>query len=502
MTAATQLVRVRWTPLIAIGMTLGVALVAGYLGARGSVFLGAAFALMLLALGLFAVLGARLVQVFLGVLVVALFGYAYLGRGFSYIGFPPMYVGEMTLAIGVGAAIAAGIHRQIGTVQLLLFALIGWGVFTTVPYIGQYDVDALRDAAFWGYSIFALLVWGLVRTRGVFQRAIGIYRYGLVLFLLWIPAIFILPIASLVPSFPGAPVRLVEFKAGDVGVHLAGIAAFLILGLYAKGGRHYRPPVTAVWLLWALTLMVVAVANRGGFLSASVGVLAVVALRPTGRVLPMAIFGALVVFVVMAAAPTFRIGERTFQIDSIRERTVSIFDRSSNTRQGTVEWRLNWWTEIVGYTFGGEHFWTGKGFGVNLAEDDGFTVEAAGLRSPHNGHMTALARMGVPGFAIWVGFHVTFGLAMLTSYLRAQLRRDPFWGAVMGWLLIYWGAGIVNGAFDVYWEGPQGAIWMWTAIGLGLAALELQREEQRDERSPAPVRAAAMTPRTNGARAW
>ena len=40
--------------------------------------------------------------------------------------------------------------------------------------------------------------------------------------------------------------------------------------------------------------------------------------------------------------------------------------------------RLDWWKEIVTYTINGKYFWTGKGFGVNLADDDGFQVLSSG----------------------------------------------------------------------------------------------------------------------------
>ncbi len=64
---------------------------------------------------------------------------------------------------------------------------------------------------------------------------------------------------------------------------------------------------------------------------------------------------------------------------------------------GTKQWRLNWWRDILDYTVFGKHFWDGKGFGVNLADDDGYQVTKDGsLRSPHNGHLTMLARAGVP----------------------------------------------------------------------------------------------------------
>jgi hypothetical protein len=45
------------------------------------------------------------------------------------------------------------------------------------------------------------------------------------------------------------------------------------------------------------------------------------------------------------------------------------------------------------------------------------------------------------------------------------------------WLLAYWTAAMVNSTFDVYLEGPQGAIWFWSVFGFGLAALHYQTSE-------------------------
>ena len=61
---------------------------------------------------------------------------------------------------------------------------------------------------------------------------------------------------------------------------------------------------------------------------------------------------------------------------------------------------------IINDTFHGPNFWTGRGFGLNLADEDGFAGNdlrgTAPLRSPHNAHMTLLARAGVPGFFLWL----------------------------------------------------------------------------------------------------
>jgi hypothetical protein len=56
-------------------------------------------------------------------------------------------------------------------------------------------------------------------------------------------------------------------------------------------------------------------------------------------------------------------------------------------------------------------------------------------------------------------------------------RRD-WWARVDLWILGCWMAYVVNAAFDVSLEGPQGGIWFWSIVGFGIAALEVQRRDK------------------------
>ena len=154
---------------------------------------------------------------------------------------------------------------------------------------------------------------------------------------------------------------------------------------------------------------------------------------------------------------------------------TSVFGVSSNgVLQGTRAFRLAWWTKIVDYTVFGPYFWTGKGFGVNLADDDGFQPNADGsLRAPHNSHITVLARMGVPGLVLWVLLQGAFGIGLLRSIWAHRRTGDLKVAAVGAWILVYWSAMMVNTSFDPYLEGPQGGIWFWTLFGLGLVVIRL-----------------------------
>lgn len=122
----------------------------------------------------------------------------------------------------------------------------------------------------------------------------------------------------------------------------------------------------------------------------------------------------------------------------------------------------------------GPYFWAGKGFGVNLADDDGFqpTLDHS-LRAPHNSHMTVLARMGVPGFVLWLLLQGTF-LAGVIRAVRAHRRaRDGLLAGLGAWVLVVWTAMMVVTSFDPYLEGPQGGIWFWSIFGLGMVVTRM-----------------------------
>ena len=181
-------------------------------------------------------------------------------------------------------------------------------------------------------------------------------------------------------------------------------------------------------------------------------------------------------FDVAAPQPPSPLGDgRQATVEQIIENIGSVFTSSPDEGlEGTRQFRLRWWGAIVGYTVFGEHFWTGKGFGVNLADDDGFQATGDGsLRAPHNSHITALARMGVPGFLIWALLQAAFGIGLLRSVVAHRRAGDIALAAVGAWLLSYWTAMMVNTSFDPYIEGPQGGIWFWTVIGLGLVIIRL-----------------------------
>lgn len=170
-------------------------------------------------------------------------------------------------------------------------------------------------------------------------------------------------------------------------------------------------------------------------------------------------------------------GGRPATIQQLVDNVLSLFGSSNDgSLEGTKQFRLAWWNEIVNYTLFGDHFWAGKGFGVNLADDDGFQSTADGsLRAPHNSHLTVLARMGVPGFALWLLLQATFAWSLVRAVRLARRQRDVGLATVGAFVLVYWCAMMIDTSFDPYLEGPQGGIWFWSVFGVGLVITRLAR---------------------------
>jgi hypothetical protein len=423
---------------------------------------------------------ARPQYVFHRALIALLVGYAFLGRGLSHVGIPPLYVGEVVLGLGVLATLTSVRAFPGGSVRLAILAFMAWGALQTIPYVGTYGVDAFRDAVSWGYAVFALIVSVAITGRHV-DRLINLYRA-------WIPfyCVFV-PLTLILPRVPGLQDGLFsEAKAGDMGVFLAGIAAFGLLGLYSAPPKP-RVPEALMWLLWLPAAAVVAVYNRGGMIAIVTAGLVVLFLRLPQRWLPPIFFSLLIGVMLIWVDPKMDIGGgRTLSAGQFVDNITSVVgDSNSAALEGTKEFRLRWWNDIINYTFNGPYFWTGKGFGINLADADGFQVYADhSLRAPHNGHFEVLAREGVPGLILWILMNAAIGIGLLRAAARARSLGRTRWVAIDGWLFVAWAAGLVNASFDPYLQGPHGGIWFWSLVGLAIVAMEASKKPDEE---PVPV---------------
>lgn len=421
---------------------------------------------------------------YLRLLVASLAAFAIAGKGFAYLGASPLFITEVVLLLGLMAMLQtrAVIACFLNLPALILVGLMAFALLRTIPFVGVHGVDALRDSVLVMYALFAFVVAALILQKPQrIEEALS--------FLRWITGMLVFagPIIYLLNNRPGtvlpliaAGVPIFSVRAGELGVHLCGCALLALVGL-----RKASWP----WML-ALIFGVILVAsqNRGGFLAFLVPVLLVL---PFTRVWGKAAMAGLAALLVLGAAyavdlempsrdATERtLGERPLGARQAVDNVLSLFLPSDNRQlDDTKAFRLMWWQRILDYTVHGPLFWTGKGFGVNLAVDDGYVVgskEIAPLRSPHNSHLNILARTGVPGVLLWLAFLCTWLLTIMACARLAWRNGDERWGNLLLFLAGYWLANLINACFDVALEAPMLGVWFWCKTGFGLAVVMTYR---------------------------
>jgi hypothetical protein len=427
---------------------------------------------------------------YLALLAIVLLGYALMGKGFAYLGFPPLYVGEIALLTGIVVFLRSGaLVGALATLPaFLLLPLMAWVLARTFPFFGQYGFDCLRDSAIVMYGGFAFIVIGLLLEDA--RRINTVLHYYNIL-LVSFPAIFVgfyltRYWVEYIPRLYG-PVPIVEITASAVGTHLAGAMVFVMIG--------YRK-VSLLWVfVWLATLVMVAATNRGATLAALGPVTFALLMLGRLRLLLTTILAAVSIFAALLAVEasftqynepdTKALTERQVSAHQIVENVKSIVWKSGQQNEGTKRWRLNWWDTIINDTLYGPSFWTGRGFGINLADADGFATNDPrnphpSLRSPHNAHMTVLARSGVPGVVLWalvlISWYGMLGRAMLT----ARIRADKQWSDLFLFIVCYEAAILINATFDVTLEGPMQGIWFWCLFGFGIGSVMVYRAQHSD----------------------
>jgi O-Antigen ligase len=424
---------------------------------------------------------------YLALLAIVLLGYALMGKGFAYLGLPPLYVGEIAFLSGIVVFFRTGAFvGALATLPaLLLVVLMALVLARTLPFFGLYGFDSLRDSAIVIYGGFAFIIIGLLledarrintvlRYYGMFLASFPAIPVGFWLTKYWV---------DYIPHLFGSPVPIVEIGASAVGTHLAGTMIYILIG--------YRK-VSLLWVfVWFATLALVSATNRGATLAIVVPVVFAMLMLGRFRLMLTAVVASMAIFAaLLSLESTF--GEYDEAKDSIErpvsahqivENAKSIIGQSGQQTEGTKQWRLNWWDVIINDTIHGPNFWTGRGFGINLAEADGFAGTGdrrnhrPPTRSPHNAHMTLLARAGIPGVVLWALVLVSWFGMMMRAMLTARARGRERWAELFLFIVCYAVSILINATFDVTLEGPMQGIWFWCVFGFGIGSVMVYRAQ-------------------------
>ena len=397
-----------------------------------------------------------------------LLGYALLGKLVAYLGIPPLFIGEILLF--TGAFVAMQTHCLPVTLasptSVLLAVSMAWVMLRTLPYLGTYGFNALRDSVVIMYAAFAFIVMALLIEDG--RRVATALKYYSRFVAIFLPAA---PFVFAAAYYTDCALRFI--RPGEMAVHLAGATVF------AMAGFRRLPPLVILCLIAALLMSITM--SRGALMAYVVPVALAALLLGKARELMLVVAAGLLVtgaaYALETAFTDTQVAqrnstERSLSVRQAVENATSIFTQSGNQTESTKTWRLDWWNIIIDDTINGPHFWTGRGFGLNLADADGFwngdDPDAPALRSPHNAHMTMLARAGVPGLVLWGAVLLSWMVSVGGAMLTARHRRQPLWANMFLVVICYELAILINASFDVALEGPMQGIWFWCSFGFGL----------------------------------
>jgi O-antigen ligase len=283
-----------------------------------------------------------------------------------------------------------------------------------------------------------------------------------------------------IPRWPLYNVDILLLQPGEVAAHLVGAMVFALIGF-----RKLR--VIGV-LSVAATLPMIVVQSRGAMLAAVIPVVFAALVFGKVRQLATVFVAGVAIFAAAYIVETSvtkdhqearSTTERALSTRQIAENAVSIVGQGSPQTEGTKVWRLRWWTKIVDDTVFGPHFWTGRGFGLNLANADGFSEGnlhgRAPLRDPHNVVMTVLARAGVPGEALWLAVIASWMGMLMHAMWVARRRGQREWAGLFLFVVCYVMSILFNAAFDVALSGPMQGIWFWCLMGFGIGSVMVYR---------------------------
>jgi hypothetical protein len=391
--------------------------------------------------------------------------YLYLNKAIAYT-----YLSELVWLLGILLFIKYFKQLNIAwgkVLGILSFLLLVNGLQLLRGFAGNGIVDTIRDSFvlnYGGFVFIAFLFWD--QQTDFFNRIVKLYQYFPVVVSITYFIKSIYPDINDIELFKGIPLLL--YKNGDMSVHLLITVMLVLTGKLTWNNQRLT---VANYILLIYLFLLTATYSRGGLLAFVLPLgFFVYRSRKSEWVQNIKMYFKWIPLVIALALPLYlstkiKVEDKDYGrqvgLSQLRDNVVSIFVRDAAKSTGdlddNVTWRLLWWGKIIDYTVYGPYFYTGKGLGVSLAEDDDINTDDS-LRSPHNFSLTILARYGVPVFLVWLLF--LFYLFQPLFQKKQSAQTLLLGSALLG---IF-----INASFDVSLEGPMMAFPFWSLLGIYL----------------------------------
>ena len=384
--------------------------------------------------------------------------YIFFNKGVAY-----SYMAEILLVSGIfilfinRKQFEIGLDRKqilVGIFIIISFLFIIIGVF-------QYPIlNVLRDSLAFQYAWFAFIIYFLKNENDfIWKKIIQIYKWvPLVLFLNFILFYFVFLYLPPINIFGNQ--NIIIYKNGDKSVHL--LISTILMFLYTE--KYSRKWLIANTILIVINFLILLAFTRSGSIAYIFALFSFFffskekilneSVRKLLKYVPIIMIIGMGLFVAIDIQGDAQ--GRTISLSQITDNFSSIVNTNidGNLAENKV-WRLIWWAKLVNESFTLQHFFVGKGLGMSLAGNDILNTDD-NLRSPHNFNLTILARFGYIVFIMWIIWLVSLFKPLFTRKLTGKTL------AITSIILAF----IINGSFDVFFEGPMGAFPFWTFVGL------------------------------------
>jgi O-antigen ligase len=431
-------------------------------------------------------------------LFIALGGFLVLNYGFANWVMPifglRLPLGHVLTLIALLLALPGNINKIIPFLKEP--AIILWGLLCLLSLghlffdLRNYGAYAARDASFVAEGGFLFLGY-LWAQKGEDQA----------LFLKGMAGIFLITfIYSLTVLRPGIMAAYSPVSGIFQPVPVLGNYSFIFFGLHV-GALFYALviPPSKKWrnvLLATLAVLLIAsmfyFQSRSTYLSVIVIILIIFIFSGIYQALRLSAFHiagfiTLITFAFLLGLLGVKIqgraGEVTpaFYVEHIE--TVNPDNNLPNV-SGT-SWRLDIWRQAVNHWLASPTtIVVGEGFGqplTNYRQAGGYTGNAVpentidpqqfsvAVRQPHNVNLTVLARLGLIGALIWIGFHVRILYLFIHSLQeRKKENRDNSVGL---WLFLFYVLGMILATVQPWLEFSYGAIPFYIILGFAISIL-------------------------------
>ena len=383
--------------------------------------------------------------------------YIYLNKGIAY-----SYLVEILWLSGLIYILIFNIKYNLlisNGIKFIIFFIILSFIYIFFG-VNKYSlIKLIQDSFIFQYSFFIFILFVFKDDIDIiWEKIYKIYKWlPIILFINFILQFFV-PLLENVSIFGTIPILL--YKNGDMGVQLCISTIFMILNL----DKYNKKEFYVILFFIIYDFLIISSYSRSGMLSYLLGLSCFYyytnnkiiknSFKTFTKYIPYLLLIIIPLFITIKVKENFQ--GRVAGIEQIGQNFTSIFGQADAVNLENNEiWRLLWWSKIIDYSFTTNSFFYGKGLGMSLAETDDIIVDED-LRSPHNFHLTIMARFGVIVFFIWVYWMI------LTLKPLFSKRLSPKMLALTCIILIF----LFNASFDVFLEGPMGAFPFWTFVGL------------------------------------